>query len=203
MRILVKPADIEVLAKLLASDRGCTRIPVAEWRASATLFSRQHCMFWLRPWYSNLRLAFAFAGALSAANPADAQSTAAVTGVVADATGAPLVGATITLRGLVERTGRTDSAGRFDIPDLPHGDYTLTATAAGFAPAHRRIRVPSSESTSITLTLAVLLRTHRGHRDKAVSVTSDAPLAVERATGLNCCVRTFTRSSIWPGWPPR
>ena len=117
-------------------------------------------MRWLRLWCPNVRLASVLVGALSAANPADAQSTGAVTGVVADATGAPLVGATIALRGPVERTGRTDSAGRFDIPDLPYGDYTLTATAAGFAPAHRRIRVPSSETTDITLTLAVLLQEH-------------------------------------------
>ena len=105
-------------------------------------------------------LASVLTAVLWAGNPAAAQSTGAITGVVADATGARLADATITVRGSVERTGRTDAEGRFEIRDLPDGDYDLTAAAAGFVPARRTIRVRSGETAEVTQTLQVSLQEH-------------------------------------------
>src|SRR5262249_34855534 len=64
-----------------------------------------------------------------------AQSTAEIRGTVQDASGGVMPGATVTaineLTGL-ERTGVSDSGGRFNFPRLPVGNYRVEATLQGF-----------------------------------------------------------------------
>ena len=157
-------------------------------------------------------LAFVLTAVLWAADPVAAQSTGAITGVVADATGARLADATLTVRGSVERTGRTNAEGRFEIRDLPDGDYDLTTAASGFVPARRTIRVRSGETAEVTQTLQVSLQEHTvvtasrsGERDLntvplAVSVLQGAELTsrdahtVEHLAGLSPSV-TFSQNT--------
>ncbi len=86
-----------------------------------------------------------------------AQRSAHVTGSVTDATGLPLAGATITLRGASDRVTQTDSEGQFDVQSLPEGEYELTATLPGFAPARHTARLTSAQRLHISLTLMVLI----------------------------------------------
>ena len=86
-----------------------------------------------------------------------AQPSAQVTGSVTDTTGLPLAGATITLRGASDRVTQTDSEGQFDVQSLPEGEYELTATLPGFAPARQTARLTSAQRLVISLTLTVLI----------------------------------------------
>src|SRR5262249_1943889 len=64
-----------------------------------------------------------------------AQSPAEMRGTVQDGSGGVMPGATVTaineLTGL-ERTGVSDSGGRFNFPRLPVGNYRVEATLQGF-----------------------------------------------------------------------
>lgn len=65
------------------------------------------------------------------------ETTSAILGEVYDPSDAPIARATVTVRnnetGLT-RTASTDDAGRFNFPQLLPGVYTVTVSAAGFAP---------------------------------------------------------------------
>src|SRR5688572_17043973 len=75
------------------------------------------------------------------AAPALAQTTGTIGGSVLDASSGVVPGVTVSATnestGLV-RTATTGPAGRFVIPALPPGPYTLEATLAGFKPLIRR-----------------------------------------------------------------
>ena len=60
---------------------------------------------------------------------------------VQDATGFPLAGVTVTIRGPGNKLTQTDSEGQFDFQSLPEGEYELTATLPGFAPARQIARL--------------------------------------------------------------
>ncbi|HEV8135444.1 MAG TPA: TonB-dependent receptor [Pyrinomonadaceae bacterium] len=62
-------------------------------------------------------------------------NTGSITGVVADQNGAVVPNATVTVtnQGTNEkRTAQTDGEGRYEVPALPNGIYTVEATATGF-----------------------------------------------------------------------
>ncbi len=85
------------------------------------------------------------------------QSSAQLAGSVHDATGLPLAGVTLTLRGPSNKLAQTDSEGQFDFQSLPEGQYELTATLPGFAPARQIARLIAPERSVISLTLTVLV----------------------------------------------
>ncbi|MGB6986666.1 MAG: TonB-dependent receptor [Candidatus Aquilonibacter sp.] len=68
---------------------------------------------------------------------AQAASTTAggVSGTVKDQSGAPVVGATITLRGVTTVQGTSDAKGAFAINDVPAGVYAITVDRAGYQSA--------------------------------------------------------------------
>ena len=86
-----------------------------------------------------------------------AQPSAQLAGSVQDATGLPLVGVTVTLRGASNKTTQTDAEGRFDFRSLPEGQYELTATLPGFAPARQIARLVADRESVVSVTLTVLL----------------------------------------------
>ncbi len=73
---------------------------------------------------------------LAAAGVAQAQITSAtLVGTVTDQTGASVAGAKVEAKNnatLMSRSGKTDGAGEYVIPDLPAGHYTLSIEASGF-----------------------------------------------------------------------
>src|SRR5712671_1436952 len=66
--------------------------------------------------------------------PAFAQTPAGIiTGRVADATGLPVPGVTVTIQGAdIIRTFTTDAHGLYRFLELAPGDYTVTSTLQGF-----------------------------------------------------------------------
>lgn len=83
----------------------------------------------------------AFMMFIAGAAALQAQSTAAITGTVTDATAAAVTGAVITVRNVgttASRTVATDSQGRYIVPDLPIGDYEVQAAQSGFQTVVRK-----------------------------------------------------------------
>ena len=69
-----------------------------------------------------------------------AQTQGTFQGVVSDNTGAVIPGATITVLNLatgVQNDAQTNAVGFYQIPGLPPGLYSMTATSEGFAPQER------------------------------------------------------------------
>ena len=86
-----------------------------------------------------------------------AQPSAQLAGSVQDATGFALAGVTVTLRGASSKITQTDAEGRFDFRSLPEGQYELTATLPGFAPARQIARLIADQKSVVSVTLTVLL----------------------------------------------
>ena len=131
--------------------------------------------------------------AVVTAKETNAQPTveaATLLGVVEDPSGARIPGATLILRSdrspllkIVESAGR----GQFEIAGVPHGSYTLTATAPGFADADVAAVVPASAPLVIVLRPAAVI--------EEVRVTSVSRQDELRAL-LNTRVDVVTRARI-------
>ena len=95
-------------------------------------------------------------------------------GVVADAAGAPIAGAQVVVKNV--DTGYTrqvtcDSAGLYVAPALPIGHYSVTSSAAGFAPLTQTgIELTAGRDATVDEHLSV------GTVATEVEVTSDAPI---------------------------
>src|ERR1700747_3004157 len=78
-------------------------------------------------------------------------------GTVADATGAVVPGAAITVKNMdtgVARTTQSNSDGEFTVPELPIGRYSVEATMTGFAPYHAEgINIEVAGQVNLTITL--------------------------------------------------
>jgi iron complex outermembrane receptor protein len=91
--------------------------------------------------------------ALSIAAPAAAQP-ASLAGRIADAQGASIAGADVTLTGPSTQATRSGPDGSFTFANLPRGSYTLTVRAAGFAPSSQPVSVGATTSP-LTVSLQV------------------------------------------------
>ena len=102
-------------------------------------------------------------------------TTHAVSGAVKDANGAALSGATVTLTpGSYSAT--TDANGAFAFADVPEGDYTATASLAGYTSASTSVSV-AADVTGVALTLSPVVTTVSGIITKYNSDSSTSPLA--------------------------
>ncbi len=104
-----------------------------------------------------------------------AQQASGIAGVVRDATGAVLPGATVEAASpaLIEkaRSAITDNEGRYNVVDLRPGTYVVTFTLAGF----NTVRREGIELTSgFTATVNVEMRV--GALEETVTVTGASPL---------------------------
>jgi outer membrane receptor protein involved in Fe transport len=77
--------------------------------------------------------------ALIAAPPASraqsAPGAASVAGTVTDESGAPIAGASVTLKGAGTKSATSDASGAFSIAGVPPGSYVLSVTKGGYATA--------------------------------------------------------------------
>ncbi len=98
-----------------------------------------------------------------------------IEGVVTDATGAIVAGATVTALNLqtgTERTAATDSGGGYRFPLLPLGTFRITVEASNFKRLVREgITLAAGQSATIDMSLEV------GGISTTVTITSDAPIA--------------------------
>ena len=121
--------------------------------------------------------------AMLAAAPALAQIGAAtLTGTVADATGAALPAATVTVVAAstsLSRTVVTTSNGGYMVPALPPGAYRVQVNAGGFKPLTRDgIRLATGETIQLDLTVEV------GGVSEGITITADAALLRSASSGL-------------------
>ncbi len=124
---------------------------------------------------------------LSGAGQAQSPLPAApsLSGSVVDATGLPLAGVTIALRGTSNPVAHTNIEGRFTFPNLREGEYELTATLSGFATIRQSVRIVREQAQVVSLTLAIQLRTETivtASRAGQADVL-DTPMAVSVLTG--------------------
>jgi outer membrane receptor protein involved in Fe transport len=145
---------------------------------------------------------------------AGAQAAGQLVGSIHDQTGGALGGASVMVRGAVNREGQSDPAGRFELGDLPAGGYDLTIALEGFDAVHRAIRILPSETLSLSLEMAVagfgetvVTAAKGGERDiqatpMAISVVPNAELAplaihtIDQAAALVPSV-TFTQNGTF------
>jgi hypothetical protein len=102
-----------------------------------------------------------------------AQQTGAIQGKVIDNTGGVLPGVTVEARSDVlpaPRVTTTDSTGRYQLPQLPPGQYTVTFTLSGMQTGTQKVLVQLSETTSADQTLGL------SAVSESVTVTGEATL---------------------------
>ena len=123
----------------------------------------------------NKRFLIAFAAVCLGTLPLAAQSyTAAIRGVVTDASGAAVPGAKVTISEAdrnVPHPVSTDDAGRYAASALPPGAYTLTVEAGGFRKhVQNRFELTVQQQATLNVQLQV------GDIATQVEVSSSAPL---------------------------
>jgi hypothetical protein len=109
-------------------------------------------------------------------------TSASITGRVLDATGAALPRAEVVAaaKATNERYAvNSDQQGRFRIPFLPVGDYTITANANGFNSSTRSVQVTVGSAFDITLQLGF------GVQHTTISVSADAPVLEENRSQIS------------------
>ncbi len=119
-------------------------------------------------------LVLMLAGASCSLLAQDLTTTANITGIVSDSTGAILAGATVKVSGTengISRTVMTSSSGSYLIPLLPPGNYNLHVDAKGFKGYEQNgITLSPGQGAKADVNLQV------GSAGEQVTVTSDAPL---------------------------
>ena len=127
-------------------------------------------------------LAAAVLAALCLITPALAQGTSgALAGTVADAQGAVVVGAAVSVRNPstgFERSTTTDGSGSFLLHGLPVGSYQLSIEMAGFATLTRQVAVNVGATTALELRLSVAGKTEE------LTVVAEAPLINSKESGV-------------------
>jgi hypothetical protein len=107
------------------------------------------------------------------ASAAAAQTSSSLNGSVTDPSGAFVSGANVTVEKAntgLERSASSDNSGRFEFVALPVGDYQVTATGQGFAPARRTgIQLVVGQDATVNIKLGL-----RG-TEQQVIVNADAP----------------------------
>jgi hypothetical protein len=78
--------------------------------------------------------------------------TATIHGVVRDPGNRPISGATIDVDGVAGET-RTNSEGRFSVPDVPTGSRTMAIRTIGYAPLFQPITVMEDQTDPIDVTM--------------------------------------------------
>jgi hypothetical protein len=120
------------------------------------------------------RLVFLALPALACLAPARAQVSASITGIVTDASGAPVPAAAVKTKNLETgaiRTAVTDGSGRYLVVSLAVGEYEVSVSKTGFQEAMRTgIQLVVNQEASVNLLLQV-------NAVKAeITVKGDAPI---------------------------
>ena len=119
---------------------------------------------------------------------AQGETTSAIVGQVADATGALVPGATVTITNRdtgMKRSVRSDDAGRFNFPQLKPGSYSVKVEAQGFEPQQNDgVFSGLGQKQTVNFTLRV------ARSSETVEVNGEAPLInpenANTSTTLRC-----------------
>src|ERR1700680_4724433 len=113
-------------------------------------------------------------------------STATISGVVQDQSGAVISGATVTIRNLDTGTVRTltsDAGGRYTAPDLPLGNYEVEGQQSGF-----QTEVRSGITLTVGRESVVNLGLKVGQISDKVTITAEAPLVESTTSAMSSLV---------------
>jgi len=120
--------------------------------------------------------------------PVMAQTTATISGLVRDDTGAVIPGASVTAKNVetgITRSVSTDEQGRYQLPSLSVGPYEVQVSLSGFQTAVRSgIVLAVGEQTVANFTLKV------GQVAEKVEVTEEAPLVETTGSSVGGLVDT-------------
>jgi hypothetical protein len=126
---------------------------------------------------------FAFFAILICALPTRAQTSASIKGVVTDASGASVAGASVYARNVetgAARSAVTDDAGRFLVLSLMIGEYQVKVSKQGFRDALRSgIHLAVGQEATVNIKLDV-----SGVKAEA-TVTADAPIVSTTTRNIN------------------
>ena len=112
--------------------------------------------------------------------------SAEITGVVTDASGATISGASVTVTNPqtgLSRAGRTNDAGVYSIPALPPGTYNVRVENTGFSSQSRTgVELQTSQVASLDFSLQV------GNVTETVEVTTGAPVLDTETTSVGTVI---------------
>src|SRR5271165_6539731 len=98
-----------------------------------------------------------FATVVTALLPTMAHAQSSIAGVVKDASGAVIAGATVQVSSdvMIEGTksAATNGEGRYEIINLRPGTYVVSATSSGFDTVKQTIEVPANVTVPVDATL--------------------------------------------------
>src|SRR5579871_1712280 len=120
---------------------------------------------------------------MMASNAVAQISDGTINGRVSDESAAVIPGVTITAKNLstgLVRTAVTSDAGRYQIPGLPPGRYSVSAELQGFATV-----VHSEVTVAIASTIDVDVVMKLASVQETVTVTGEAPLVQSTKTDLS------------------
>jgi len=124
---------------------------------------------WVRLMRQGLVAATAVCVCLIAASMSAQVNTGTLSGIVTDPSGAVLTGAEVTVTSAetgYSRVTKSLSAGDYTLPNLPIGNYTLSANSNGFSRLEEQVNIGVGERIRLDLHLKV------GSADQIVEVTS-------------------------------
>ncbi len=140
------------------------------------------------------RVALPLIAIVAFADRSDASVDAVVTGIVEDALLHPLAGATVVIhdaQGNTVGTTTTGEDGRFTLPGVPFGDYTIEASSPGLVADHQHLQITSSQLITVELVLV--------NSEEVIRIEEDWALPEPpRATGSVISVGRQTLSEL-PG----
>jgi len=90
--------------------------------------------------------------ALAAAGPLEGQATGQITGIVRNSDGQPTASASVMVRG-TRISGVTGPDGRYTLPDVPPGSYTVVAALIGYGFATATATVIAGQATPLDFSL--------------------------------------------------
>lgn len=122
-----------------------------------------------------------------------AASNASVSGVVLDSSGAAVAAASVSLlsaQQVTVGTTKTDSQGRFTLPDVPRGHYLLVVTSRGFGDNQQAVTVGSTAIDNLEVRLdpgilneEVTITTNPGMVESVGATTQQANVITENQIG--------------------
>ena len=129
---------------------------------------------------------------LVAATGAAQTAGGTITGRVLDASGLPLPGTTVTLRGTdVTQNFTTTEEGRYRFLDLAPGSYKVTVTLEGFATAvHDNVALNPGQTVDLRMTLQI------SAVKETINVTAPSPIVDAKQTGTATNVTADELSKI-------
>src|SRR5690242_10360836 len=114
-----------------------------------------------------------------------AQSVGSLRGVVTDPSAAVVPNATVIATGTgVTRSVKSDTQGRYTLPNLPAGKYSVHADASGFVQFAQDVDVPATQATSLDIALQIAAEAQQVQ----VNETAGGQLSTDSSSNVSALV---------------